>query len=849
MSQCRFCNSDYSEPAYGPPDQNDEISRFDGLGRIAKFVAALFQNDPNFDKNSREKIAEAWERRRKREGMHSILRQLIYAGLLPEAVGVRDCRVRAIPPKRYGRPTGFSGMVELRRFSGKRVDEIMHAYHGTRLCKSLGICPECAAEFGRIIREILMEAVERLLVQGYHCFMLTLTAQHSRGMRLMELSDGFQTAKRWAEQQREWRKIKAELGIIGTISSLEVTDDDPDTPPERMTGFHWHQHVLIFYRPVGFCGWFSDETAHGIELRIGVLWQRALKRHGLNCSLEHGVDVTLPRRVDIERLQDLQAAPVNDVVDVDDVRAMLAGRPMARRLAERVDEGSLPDWMRVSVRGLMADHVVEWREARARQAAAASASVYSLQSVAKYVSKGLVFELSGNINQTKTGRKRERISMWEMLERIAAGDTRLIPRYGEYMDAIRGRSLVRWSQGLRRFCAMPRDEEDALKDVCEAGDVIVYDWTAEDFKPVAKNAQQTNIVEVADRAHKAGKDAGTAVAAAMRVLSAGYDIRTGAELSPGMLITPEMRASARTDKAAAAEHFAAKAEAAAEIAAERAAKAVAKDEAAKVAAEKAAERATKEIAKAGKAKAKAGAKAVKAASMTGPKARARAEGVAIRAAERAAKAAEKAAKAIEKAEAKAARAVKRAKLAAAKEAARVVTSEAAINARTRAGLARKAAARMDAAADAEAMRERVAKGYADLVARKAEEARLEAERKAAEERELTRGAVFDIVLGTAAPNGRRWTSFARSGKFSYLALEAMSNPTARLIVYADGSWKAIGTSERRSVDICRGDEAVRELFEKPRWFLTEGQYRAAMTPYGRGQPLKVQPLSLFDAAP
>ena len=270
-----------------------------------------------------------------------------------------------------------------------------------------------------------------------------------------------------------WKTIRQQLGIIGEFSALEVTDDAPEAPSSAQTGFHWHQHLLLFYRPVGgFRGWFSEKTAGTIERRLRRLWQRALRRFGLDCSLEHGARLSLPRRRGVEMLQDSGAG----------------------------FEGCDPA---------------------------------SAQAAALYVSKGLAWEMTGSAVATKQGRRGERSSMWDILRRIADGDAALIPRYAEYMAAVRGRSFLRWSQGLAQFCGMPEDEAALLDDAPRvAGDVVDYAWSDRAFRSVARGVQETAIRRIAD---EAGEDAPEAVARAMRAIDSGCDPMTGEELPPGTM--------------------------------------------------------------------------------------------------------------------------------------------------------------------------------------------------------------------------------------------------------------------------------------------------------------------------
>lgn len=467
------------------------------LGNIGNFVAAFeggddqqsrsdcgFPGEKNRQKNA--EIEALWGRRWTREKMRAALRRLIFSQALPPHP-VAQCRVRALPASSRGKPTGFSGRIELRHIDG---DPARHSYHGRRACRSLLVCPDCAAEFGGHLREAVKTATERLLAAGYYCFMLTLTAQHGRKTDLVEMGTKFNKAKRWMAQHRLWRGIKSDLGILGQFSALEVTDDAPEAPEAVQTGFHWHQHLLVFYKPAHeFRGWFTEKTASGFERRIKRLWQKALRRFGLDCDFEHGAKLTLPRKTGIDRLQ-------------------------------------------------------------ASGAGFAGADPASAKAAAEYVAKGLTWELTGSAVATKQGRKGQRVTMWEILRRISEGETGLAGRYGQYMRAVKGRSFLRWSQGLKAFCGLPDDEQTLLENVREAGDVVDYSWSDREFRPVVRFVQETAIRRIAD---EAGEKAGEAVGEAMQALeaaSAGVDFNKKAIEQGFDPVTGEIRGFQRAAQAA-----------------------------------------------------------------------------------------------------------------------------------------------------------------------------------------------------------------------------------------------------------------------------------------------------------
>ena len=101
----------------------------------------------------------------------------------------------------------------------------------------------------------------------------------------------------------------------------------------------------------------------------------------------------------------------------------------------------------------------------------------------------------------------------------------LLPRYGEYMKAVKGLAWLSWSPGLRSFCGL--DEEKTDKQITEEGTIgqeIVRQFTDKQFRGVARFGQQGKLIDAADAGGKAG------IAGALDTLKKGCDIETGEEL-------------------------------------------------------------------------------------------------------------------------------------------------------------------------------------------------------------------------------------------------------------------------------------------------------------------------------
>ncbi len=114
---------------------------------------------------------------------------------------------------------------------------------------------------------------------GNSVFMVTLTVSHHFGLLLAVLMAGISAAFRFLIGGRPWRALKADLGIAGTIRSMEVT--------WGRNGWHPHLHVLVFIR--------GDPGAEGLWKLADHFqrrWKHAAAKHELGePSNAHGVKV------------------------------------------------------------------------------------------------------------------------------------------------------------------------------------------------------------------------------------------------------------------------------------------------------------------------------------------------------------------------------------------------------------------------------------------------------------------------------------------------------------------------------------------------------------------------------
>jgi len=155
--------------------------------------------------------------------------------------------------------------------------------------------------------------------------------------------------------------------------------------------------------------------------------------------------------------------------------------------------------------------------------ARATENAESVRNLCAYISKAFGWEVSGSRN--KKGREAgRRISVWELQAAALTDRPDLLPRYAEYMRAIKGVNWLRWSQGLRHFCGIVEESDKEIMERGEAGEETVWTFTNADFAFVWRQGGQGKILDAADRAGASG------IAEAMRAAMENCDIETGEQL-------------------------------------------------------------------------------------------------------------------------------------------------------------------------------------------------------------------------------------------------------------------------------------------------------------------------------
>ncbi len=139
------------------------------------------------------------------------------------------------------------------------------------------MCSVCGAKITERRRLELTAALVNADALGLVAVMVTYTLRHNAGDSLAWLLDGLKLARKKATGGKWAKKLRDDLGVVGSIRALEVTWG-------ASSGWHPHIHELLFL-PAG-----SDLAA--LEIGLRSQWGKGLRLAGMRGVNEHGCDVT-----------------------------------------------------------------------------------------------------------------------------------------------------------------------------------------------------------------------------------------------------------------------------------------------------------------------------------------------------------------------------------------------------------------------------------------------------------------------------------------------------------------------------------------------------------------------------
>lgn len=111
-------------------------------------------------------------------------------------------------------------------------------YSGLVRCGSVWWCPLCASKIAERRRVELVAATTVAKAMGMSVYLVTATIPHGLGDDVKLMLNKMLKAWRKMTDDRQGKKVRESLSLVGTIRALEVTDGQ--------NGFHPHFHALYF---------------------------------------------------------------------------------------------------------------------------------------------------------------------------------------------------------------------------------------------------------------------------------------------------------------------------------------------------------------------------------------------------------------------------------------------------------------------------------------------------------------------------------------------------------------------------------------------------------------------------
>jgi hypothetical protein len=152
-------------------------------------------------------------------------------------------------------------------------------FGGLQCCKSVWLCPVCAAKISDRRRIELAEGLNAWLQfttgERRRTMLVTFTLQHDVGDDLSVVFGGLKRARELLVGGRAAMSFKADFGVIGMVRALELT--------HGLNGWHPHLHVLMFMD--------REIPILTFEQAMKERWARAVQSAGRYASWEHGCDV------------------------------------------------------------------------------------------------------------------------------------------------------------------------------------------------------------------------------------------------------------------------------------------------------------------------------------------------------------------------------------------------------------------------------------------------------------------------------------------------------------------------------------------------------------------------------
>lgn len=150
-------------------------------------------------------------------------------------------------------------------------------YGGLMICKSVWLCPVCAAKITERRRQDLSEGLKNwyALPGVRRVLLVTFTLSHTKEDNLSVVKRSLVRARSLLVSGRKAKIFAARFGIVGMVRSLEVT--------YGKNGWHPHLHVLYFFD--------SEIPIIPFEQEIKRRWGECVATSGKYAAWEYGCNV------------------------------------------------------------------------------------------------------------------------------------------------------------------------------------------------------------------------------------------------------------------------------------------------------------------------------------------------------------------------------------------------------------------------------------------------------------------------------------------------------------------------------------------------------------------------------
>lgn len=154
------------------------------------------------------------------------------------------------------------------------------SFSGLVVCGNVHQCPVCSQKIAKRHKDQVLAALAAHRTNGGVSLMVTRTFAHGRNDELKTMLERQSKAERYFKQSAVFRRMKKEIGMIGTTKVREITHG-------QANGWHPHTHEIWYLKAA-----ISSDQAERLQAELFKTWQKACIRYELGKpNEEHGLRV------------------------------------------------------------------------------------------------------------------------------------------------------------------------------------------------------------------------------------------------------------------------------------------------------------------------------------------------------------------------------------------------------------------------------------------------------------------------------------------------------------------------------------------------------------------------------